>query len=110
MAQKAAIVSVTQDTNHHGGASQFVLCHVLVQPHHRFHFTTGRFPFEGENVYKLFGVISAGVFEMPPDLSPLLKDLLRGMYLPCSYREATRKQKCLDVVIRSEWFVSVQCM
>lgn len=53
-------------------------------------------------MYKLFGVISAGVFEMPPDLSPLLKDLLRGMYLPCSYQEATRKQKCLDVVIRSE--------
>ncbi len=47
-------------------------------PSSRFHFTTGKFPFEGENVYKLFGVISTGVFEMPRELSPLLKDLLKG--------------------------------
>ena len=45
----------------------------------RFHFTTGKFPFEGENVYKLFGAISTGVFEMPADLSPHLQDLLKGM-------------------------------
>ena len=45
----------------------------------RFHFTTGKFPFEGENVYKLFGVISIGVFEIPGDLSPLLQELIRGM-------------------------------
>lgn len=45
----------------------------------RFHFTTGKFPFEGENVYKLFGAISTGVFEMPSDLSPLLQELLRGL-------------------------------
>ena len=51
-----------------------------VYPTCRFHFTTGKFPFEGDNVYKLFGVISTGVFEIPPDLSPLLRDLLRGTY------------------------------
>ena len=44
----------------------------------RFHFTTGKFPFEGENVYKLFAAISSGQFEMPPDLPPLLQDLLTG--------------------------------
>ena len=43
-----------------------------------FHFTTGKFPFEGENVYKLFGSISTGLFTMPADLPPLLQDLLRG--------------------------------
>ena len=52
-----------------------IICTVV----HRFHFTTGKFPFEGENVYKLFGAISTGVFEMPPDLSPHLQDLLWGM-------------------------------
>lgn len=45
----------------------------------RFHFTTGKFPFEGDNVYKLFGAISTGVFQIPDDLSPLLQELLRGM-------------------------------
>ena len=45
----------------------------------RFHFTTGKFPFEGDNVYKLFGAIATGVFEIPADLSPHLQDLLKGM-------------------------------
>lgn len=45
----------------------------------RFNFTTGKLPFEGDNLYRLFGVIATGVFEIPPDLSPHLKDLLRGM-------------------------------
>ncbi len=40
---------------------------------------TGKFPFEGENVYKLFSVIAIGQFEIPGDLSPLLTDLLKGM-------------------------------
>ena len=40
---------------------------------------TGKFPFEGENMFKLFSVISTGQFEIPPDLSPHLTDLLRGM-------------------------------
>lgn len=30
-------------------------------------------------MYKLFGAISTGVFEIPADLSPLLQELLRGM-------------------------------
>ncbi len=40
---------------------------------------TGKFPFGGESVYKLFSAIAVGVFDMPTDLSPLLTDLLRGM-------------------------------
>ena len=38
-------------------------------------------------MYKLFGVISTGVFQIPHDLSPLLKDLLKGtvaMEIPIS--------------------------
>lgn len=45
----------------------------------RYHFVTGKFPFGGESVYKLFSAIAVGVFEMPVDLSPLLTDLLHGM-------------------------------
>ena len=62
---------------------QYVCVYVLV-PYYsvclcRFHFTTGKFPFEGDNVYKLFGAISTGKFEVPGDLSPLLQELIRGM-------------------------------
>ena len=52
---------------------------VIAVSYSSFHFTTGKFPFEGDNVYKLFGAISTGIFEIPADLSPLLQDLLRGM-------------------------------
>ena len=30
-------------------------------------------------MYKLFGAISTGKFEVPGDLSPLLQELIRGM-------------------------------
>ncbi len=45
----------------------------------RYHFVTGKFPFGGESVYKLFSAIAVGVFDMPVDLSPRLTDLLSGM-------------------------------
>ena len=46
---------------------------------HRYNFVTGKFPFEGENVYKLFAAISVGVFTMSPDISPMLQVLIKGM-------------------------------
>ncbi|CAL1293510.1 unnamed protein product [Larinioides sclopetarius] len=44
-----------------------------------YNFTTGKYPFEGDNIYKLFENIGRGEFEVPKDLDPLLQDLLLGM-------------------------------
>lgn len=44
-----------------------------------FNITTGKYPFEGDNIYKLFENIGSGEFEVPPEVDPLLADLLRGM-------------------------------
>lgn len=41
--------------------------------------TTGKYPFEGENVYRLYANISKGEFHMPSDLDPALQNLLLGM-------------------------------
>jgi len=41
--------------------------------------TTGKYPFEGENIYRLFEKISKGEFVMPEDLDPALQNLLLGM-------------------------------
>lgn len=41
--------------------------------------TTGKYPFEGENIYRLFEKISIGEFDMPQELDPALQDLLVGM-------------------------------
>ena len=45
----------------------------------RFQFTIGRLPFEGENIYKLFGAISTGEFTIPTDVPYALQDLIKGI-------------------------------
>jgi hypothetical protein len=40
---------------------------------------SGSYPFEGETVFLLFETISQGEFGLPPDTSPDLAALLRGM-------------------------------
>ncbi|KAJ8357736.1 hypothetical protein SKAU_G00205300 [Synaphobranchus kaupii] len=40
---------------------------------------TSLYPFEGDNIYKLFENIGKGDYTIPDDCGPLLSDLLRGM-------------------------------
>ncbi|ERE72350.1 serine/threonine-protein kinase STK11 [Cricetulus griseus] len=44
-----------------------------------YNITTGLYPFEGDNIYKLFENIGRGDFTIPCDCGPPLSDLLRGM-------------------------------
>ncbi|XP_002732086.2 serine/threonine-protein kinase stk11-like [Saccoglossus kowalevskii] len=44
-----------------------------------FNITTGKYPFEGDNIYKLFENIGKGEFTVPDECGPLLAELLRGM-------------------------------
>ncbi|OXB61590.1 hypothetical protein ASZ78_006278 [Callipepla squamata] len=44
-----------------------------------YNITTGLYPFEGDNIYKLFENIGKGDFTIPEDCGPPLSDLLRGM-------------------------------
>ncbi|XP_020901044.1 serine/threonine-protein kinase STK11 [Exaiptasia diaphana] len=44
-----------------------------------YNITTGKYPFEGESIYKLFENIGKGVFTIPDCVDELLSDLLRGM-------------------------------
>ena len=52
--------------------------HLVCSVVFRFQFTIGRLPFEGENIYKLFGAISTGEFTIPTDVPYALQDLLKG--------------------------------
>lgn len=47
----------------------------------RYNITTGRYPFEGENIYKLFENIGRGEFTVPDGVADSLADLLRGTFL-----------------------------
>ncbi|XP_061652771.1 serine/threonine-protein kinase STK11 isoform X2 [Phyllopteryx taeniolatus] len=44
-----------------------------------YNITTSLYPFEGDNIYKLFENIGKGDFTIPEECGPLLSDLLRGM-------------------------------
>ena len=44
----------------------------------RYNITTGKYPFEGENIYKLFENIGRGEFTIPEEVDDTLADLLRG--------------------------------
>ncbi|XP_051554622.1 serine/threonine-protein kinase STK11-like isoform X1 [Myxocyprinus asiaticus] len=44
-----------------------------------YNITTSLYPFEGDNIYKLFENIGKGDYSIPEECGPLLSDLLRGM-------------------------------
>uniref|UniRef100_A0A452TH73 Serine/threonine-protein kinase STK11 n=1 Tax=Ursus maritimus TaxID=29073 RepID=A0A452TH73_URSMA len=46
-----------------------------------YNITTGLYPFEGDNIYKLFENIGKGDYTIPGDCGPPLSDLLRGVPL-----------------------------
>ena len=47
----------------------------------RFNITTGKYPFEGENIFKLFENIGTGQFTVPKEVDDTLADLLIGTYV-----------------------------
>lgn len=47
-------------------------------PLYRYNITTGLYPFEGDNIYKLFENIGKGDYTIPEACGAPLSDLLRG--------------------------------
>jgi serine/threonine-protein kinase 11 len=45
----------------------------------RYNLVTGRYPFDGDNIFNLFENISKCHYEMPDDISYDLASLLRGI-------------------------------
>lgn len=45
----------------------------------RYNITTGKYPFEGDNIYKLFENIGRGDFTIPEELEENICSLLKGM-------------------------------
>uniref|UniRef100_V5HZJ3 non-specific serine/threonine protein kinase n=1 Tax=Ixodes ricinus TaxID=34613 RepID=V5HZJ3_IXORI len=63
-----------------------------------FNITTGKYPFEGDNIYKLFENIGSGVFEVPTEVDPLLASLLKGML-----DKNPRQRLALEQVQHHDW-------
>ncbi|KAM9330008.1 serine/threonine-protein kinase STK11 [Gastrophryne carolinensis] len=64
-----------------------------------YNITTGLYPFEGDNIYKLFENIGKGDYSIPEECGPLLSDLLRGML---EYDPA--KRFSIQHIRRHNWF------
>ncbi|XP_064625326.1 serine/threonine-protein kinase stk11-like [Lineus longissimus] len=64
-----------------------------------YNFITGKYPFQGENIYKLFESIGKGDYEIPPEVGELLASLLRGMlaYNP-------KKRMTIQQIKEHDWF------
>ncbi|XP_054706129.1 serine/threonine-protein kinase STK11-like [Uloborus diversus] len=63
-----------------------------------YNFTTGKYPFEGDNIYKLFENIGRGEFEIPEDLDPSLQDLLLGML-----KKDPKERYTLQMIREHDW-------
>ena len=46
----------------------------------RYNITTGKYPYDGDNIYKLFENISKGDYSIPDGVSEMLSDLLKGIF------------------------------
>ena len=49
--------------------------------YYRYNLTTGGYPFEGDNIYRLFENIGTGKYTIPEECDTLLTELLSGSVL-----------------------------
>lgn len=66
-----------------------------------YNITTGLYPFDGENIYKLFEVIGRGEYQMPADLDESLKHLIREML-----KKDPEERASLQAVRSHRWVLS----
>ncbi|EDO45439.1 predicted protein [Nematostella vectensis] len=57
-----------------------------------YNITTGKYPFEGDNIYRLFENIGKGEFSIPDEVDDSLSDLLKGMLNPDPEKRLTIEQ------------------
>lgn len=66
-----------------------------------YNITTGMYPFEGDNIYRLLENIGKGVWSVPDGLDPLLTDLLLNML-----RFDANERYTIQKIRNHAWFIS----
>lgn len=64
-----------------------------------YNITTGLYPFEGDNIYKLFENIGRGEYTMPDTVDSLLADLIRGLL-----RREPKDRFTIQQIRAHDWF------
>lgn len=70
-------------------------------PSFSYNITTGQYPFEGDNIYRLLENIGKGVWSIPEGLDPLLADLLLNML-----RFDANERYTIQKIRYHAWFIS----
>lgn len=65
-----------------------------------YNLVTGQYPFEGDNIYRLFESIGRGIVTIPDDLEEPLRDLLEGML-----KKDPDERITLQQIRKHSWFV-----
>ena len=65
-----------------------------------YNITTGKYPFEGENIYKLYENIGKGEYQIPEEVSESLSGILSGMLEYDPHKRFTVRQ-----IKNHDWFV-----
>lgn len=63
-----------------------------------YNMTTGKYPYEGDNIYKLFNNISQGQYSIPDSVDSLLSNLLKGMLM-----YEAKERMSIEEVQQHEW-------
>ncbi|XP_063229935.1 serine/threonine-protein kinase STK11 [Bacillus rossius redtenbacheri] len=64
-----------------------------------YNITTGLYPFEGDNIYRLFENIGKGVFTIPPEIENPLRGLIEGML-----QKDSEKRYSVQQIRQNAWF------
>jgi serine/threonine-protein kinase 11 len=64
-----------------------------------YNITTGLYPFEGDNIYKLFENIGRGEYTIPQGVDTLLEDLIRGLL-----QQEPSKRFTIQQIRSHDWF------
>ncbi|XP_012270649.1 serine/threonine-protein kinase STK11 [Orussus abietinus] len=67
-----------------------------------YNLTTGEYPFEGDNIYKLYENIGKGEYTIPDDVEDSLKSLLQGML-----QKEIDKRFTLQQIIHHPWTICI---
>lgn len=69
-----------------------------------FNITTGKYPYEGNNIYRLFENIGKGELQIPPEIDAALKGLLSGLLDSDFHKRFSIQQIKENIWIRKQYY------
>lgn len=69
-----------------------------------FNISTGKYPYEGDTIYRLFENIGKGQLQIPPEVDPVLKGLLCGLLDTDFHKRFNMQQTTAHIWVRKKYY------